>query len=497
MIPRLSFHALPPIRNPWNRKGQVPAMVARRPKAATCIMGERAQMATAVGAKQMELEGTLGTFQLPDVLRFLAMGSLTGILTLNNDGRMIGLIIKEGKLIGTTSPNRMLKLGQLLICGAAIHRHDLEEILEFQRDQVEAAPLGELLIQRSLATPEQVRLALELQAKEELWEALSWTEGAFKFEHGVTPSMAHSMFALEISTLLAEGAEQMEQWREIDRNLCDTTRVYRARADLAAMPEMRLKPNTWRVLSLINGQRSLRALVYLSGLGKFETLCAIDNLLTLQLIELAERKIRIQLTLPDLPAPSHNETECEKNSGGEESSGLLGLFGRRRRVPAPTESAPVYMGQCGPFVTSVGFGCALLNRLSERLGSVTQTDDRPAESLLNEALWASEGLRYQRADLVEWRDEHLDSTRFDQYMARAGGRTQHMAGCLEDSMAALAAVGREMVRLAEEAYGPRATRTVQEVAKFFGERVEVGWPADFMAGAWIQQWITGDKRDDR
>lgn len=471
-------------------------MVASRQPAATCIMGERAQMATAVGAKQMELEGTLGAFQLPDVLRFLAMGSLTGILTLTNIERMIGLIIKEGRLIGTTSPNRMLKLGQLLICSAAIRRRDLEEILEYQRDQVEATPLGELLVQRGLVKAEQVRSALELQSKEELWEALSWTEGTFKFEHGVTPSMAHSVFALEISALLDEGATQMEQWREIDRNLRDAERVYRARADLAAMPEMRLKPNTWRVLSLLNGQRSLRALIYLSGLGKFETLCAIDNLLSLQLIEPVEKKIRIQLTAP-AHAPRHSDGDIEKISDGEESSGLLGLFGRKRRAPAQTESIPVYMGQCGPFVTAVGFGCAVLNRLSERLGSVTQIDEGPAEPLLSEDLWTSQGLRYQRADLIEWRDGRLDSTHFDQYMVRAGGRTQHLAGCLEDSLAALAAVGRELVRLAEEAYGPRATRTVAEVAKFFGERVQVGWPTDFMAGAWIQQWIAGDKRDGR
>lgn len=460
-------------------------------------MGDGAQMATAVGAKQMELEGTLGAFQLPDVLRFLAMGSLTGILTLTNNERMIGLIIKEGKLIGTTSPNRMLKLGQLLICSAAIRRRDLEEILEYQRDQVEAAPLGELLVQRGLVTPEQVRQALELQSKEELWEALSWTEGTFKFEHGLTPSMAGSVFSLEISALLDEGAQRMEQWREIDRNLRDATRVYRARADLAAMPEMRLTPNTWRVLSLVNGQRSLRALVYLSGLGKFETLCAIDNLLGLQLIEPVERAIHAQPPAA-APAAAQHETAHDKASPEtEESSGLLGLFGRKRRAAASSDSIPVYMGQCGPFVTAVGFGCALLNRLSERLGSVTQTDDRPAEPLLTEALWASEGLRHQRADLIEWRDGRLDPTRFDQYMARAGGRTQHMAGCLEDSLAALAAVGREMVRLGEDAYGARATRTVQEVAKFFSERVEVGWPTDFMAGAWIQQWIAGDQRDGR
>ncbi|MCE5231448.1 DUF4388 domain-containing protein [bacterium] len=451
-------------------------------------------MASAMVGKQMELEGTIGAFQLPDVLRFLAMGSLTGILTLTTDDRTMGLIIKEGRLIGTTSPNRMLKLGQLLICSAAIRRRDLEEILEYQRDSDhEHTPLGELLVQRGLVTPEQVKQALELQAKEELWEALSWTEGTFKFEHGITASMTHTILALEINKLLDEGAERMEQWREIDRNLRDTSRIYRTRADVAAMPEMRLTPSTWRVLSLLNGQRSLRALIYLSGIGKFETLCAIDSLLMMQLIEPAEQKKKPQPAAPaHAAAPPPGEPEDKKQPEDEESSGLLGLFGRRRRPQAQPENRQIYHGHRGPFVSGAGFACAVLNQLSDRLGTVTQTDDQIAEPLLTESMWTSEGLRYQRADLIQWRDGRLDSSQFDQYLVHAGARPQHMAGCHEDSMAALAAVGRELVKRAVDAYGARASRTVEEVARYFSERVEVGWPTDFMAGAWIQQWIKGE-----
>lgn len=455
-------------------------------------MGEQAQMATAIAGKQMELEGTLGAFQLPDVMRFLAMGSMTGVLTLTNADRIMGLIIKEGRLIGTTSPNRMLKLGQLLISSAAIRRRDLEEVLECQRDDVHGtAHIGEMLIQRGLVTTEQVSQALELQAKEEVWEALSWTEGNFKFEHGLTPSMTRGMFSIEIGSLLDEGAERMEQWREIDRNLRDTDRVYRVRGDIAAIPETRLKPNTWRVLSLLNGQRSLKVMIYLCGLGKFETLCAIDNLLSMQLIEPVE-SVKMPKMEVKAPEPAQSPSSA-KDEGSEETPGLLGLFGRRRRTPSTTaESVQLYQGQCGPFLTSVGFGCALLNRLSERLGSVTQTDDLTAQQLLTQELWAGEGLRYQRADLIEWRDGRLDSSRFDQYMVHAGSNTRHMIGCLEDSMAALAAVGREMVRRADGIYGPRAERMIQDVTRYFCERVDVGWPGDFSSRGWIQQWIKGE-----
>ena len=441
-------------------------------------------MATAIAGRTMELEGNLRAFQLPDILRFLAMGNLSGVLTLANAERQVGLMIREGRLVGSTSPDRMLRIGQILVCTAAIRRRDLEEVLECQHDRPSANLLGEVLIQRALASPEQVRSALELQIREELWDLLSWGEGTFKFEHSLPATAAQEMLALEIEPLLEEGSQRMEQWREIDGALSDRSVIFRVRADLAAFPEARLQPGPWRVLSLINGRRSLQALMHLSGLGKFETLSAVDNLLTTQLIEPVERA-----TLPAAPEDTLARAATDAGDQEPEASPARGLFGRRRRAASPVPAAAELFAL--NFITCAGFGCAVLNRLADRLG------ESASQPLLSERLWGEEGLRFARADLIEINDGHFDAAPLESYCSHAGGNTAHLAGCFEDSMAALSAGGRALVARAEELHGVRAERIVGEIVNPMADEARIALPADFMPRSWIRQWVQRPGRPAR
>ncbi len=447
-------------------------------------MAESAAVKTSNPGRPMELEGNLGAFQLPDILKFLSMGAMSGKLTLSGDRRTISLKFKDGRLVGSASPGRMLRLGDVLVTSGLLRRRELDDVLDHQREELRGpAMLGDMLIQRQLVSAEQVSQALALQIKEELWEALSWDSGSFKFEHGPVSDHTRDLVALEIGPLLEEGAARMNQWRDLDRHLNDLRRIYTVRADLATMPEARVNPNTWRILSLINGRRSLQVLIYLAGLGKFETLCAIDQLLGLQLIELVEEP---GIAVRGKSSPESHGSQAERASHDPgETGGIRALFGRRRRGEG--QGGAVYQGQCGPFASCVGFGCALLNRLNERCGAVTQTDEQPITTLLDERLWREHGLRFRRADLVEWREGRLDASLFEHYALRPGA-PKYITGCLEDSMAALGAIGRQMIDRADGQFGPRGMRIIEEVTLSFSDRVEIGWPADFQPRAWIQQW---------
>ncbi|HOR28923.1 MAG TPA: DUF4388 domain-containing protein, partial [Candidatus Sumerlaeota bacterium] len=289
-------------------------------------------MATATNHKAMELEGSLGAFPLADVMRILAMGRMTGILRLESSEHAVELSIKDGRLIGTASPERFLKLGQLLVYNGLINRRDLDEVLLEQREHDTGLPLGELLIDRGLVTREQVEHALRLQVKEEMWELFSWTDGSFRFEHGATPAMAHGLLSLDINRLLEEGEQHMSHWREIAQNLQNPHQVFAVRPDLAGFPEERLRPNVWKLLSLINGRHSLQTLVYMAGLGRFETLCGLDTLLRLNLIMPVEHPVGSMGSQRSDTGDVETQPDVEEApvTGAQGRPGaLLGLFGRR------------------------------------------------------------------------------------------------------------------------------------------------------------------------
>ena len=64
----------------------------------------------------MELEGRLNpAMSLPEVLQFLSMGKMTGTLTIKHGNYTAALVIRQGKLINSSSLGRPRKLGQMVV----------------------------------------------------------------------------------------------------------------------------------------------------------------------------------------------------------------------------------------------------------------------------------------------------------------------------------------------------------------------------------------------
>lgn len=465
-------------------------------------------MATAINGKTMELEGNLKAFQLSDILRFLAMGKMTGLLTFLNQQQTVSLVIKDGLLIGTGSSERFLKLGQMLVYNGLISRKVLDDTLENQRDTHPGSMLGEILIQQGMVTREQIGQCLALQVKEELWELFSWTDGTFKFEHGLRATMKRSMISLEIEPLIEEGFAQMEKWRVISANLGRESDVYRVRPDVAAPPEAKLTPNVWRVLSLLNGRHTVQILVYLSGLGKFETLCAIDKLLGLQLIETVTPKHqRPRVGMSDIkitdiqPRPAAGSPDAvhgkNPNPDGGTGGGLRGLLGIRRKSSSVMPAGNGGRGgeaqgaaQVGPFLTSESFACSLINRLIARLCLETEFMKHEGNvSSLGVTLWDEIGMRFPRADLLQIDDGKFDASLFERYTAMAEGVDKYLSGCHEDNMEALAQIGEELVRRARERLDDRGVRLLQDAVRPYLENVLVTYPVDFTQRLWVGRWL--------
>lgn len=431
-------------------------------------------MATAANQKSMELEGNLGSFQLPDVLRFLAMGRLSGTLFLENDRRQVVLLIGEGRLRGCASPDPDLKLGQLLVHGGHLSRRQLQELTDGQPDPP-TARLARMLLQRKLVDADVLCQTLALQAKEELWDAFSWTTGTFHFEHG-QPSADEAQLDLEIEPLISEGAQRLEQWRAMERNLGQLDEVYGPCAKVAGRPEQPLSAKAWRVLALVNSRRSVRALVHLSGLGKFETLHALDHLLALGLIESVGRKPRAAAgTSATAPAPARPAAESEpEESGGAARRG--GLFGILRKSGSGEESAPAAPQAAEHYLTSVGFGCALLTQLARELAR--RATIQPLDRLWDEALTL-----HPRADMVHADANGLDARRYERYAEMAEGTGGALACVHDETMEALLMLGRGLFEQA-----PReAAEVFRSSVLPMAEAAHVRWPGDFQPRAWAMQ----------
>lgn len=409
-----------------------------------------------------EVEGSLRVFKFPDVLQFLSLGKMTGVLQLQQEDRRVELAFREGKIINVASSDRYMRLGQMLLYSGHITRETLNEALEIQERGPGSKFLGEILVTHNLIDPEKLQQTLRLQLEDELWELFSWDSGNFRFEQGTVRDPGSVLVELDIAPLLQEGQRRMEQWHALCRNINNPSEVFCLNPEFRLTSELNIDEKSWRVLAFVNGRLSVDGIVRLSNMGKFETYWALDHFLKCDAIvrtsdmrhHVAPGEAANQPATGDyarahggFPAPPPMRGEAQENGPKADAKAkptmLGGLFGKKKAVgakeAAPVDEAPEPADFVGTqrHLTDISLICAAVNHFSDAVAA--ETGNRGQEFFTNwlHQTWISCEQRFPRSDHLVMRDGHLDASLFDRYVRAEKGLTRPLLGAHDDAMEAL------------------------------------------------------------
>lgn len=230
----------------------------------------------------LALQGNLGVFRLPEVLTFLGSTRKTGLLTVSSDGKQAQLYFDQGALIHAGSNQEAFRLAAILLRKKKITREQWQPIDDLMTR--EGGRFGELAVKHGLLTEAQVRDFLKIQVSEIVYDCFVWRSGSFAFsDTAELPSHAITI-AVDLSNLIMEGARRIEEWEECVRLLPDASAVFR----VVASPKddkITLSAGEWRILFMINGQRTLEQLVHDSEDGALSVYRIVYGLLSNNLIE--------------------------------------------------------------------------------------------------------------------------------------------------------------------------------------------------------------------
>lgn len=202
-------------------------------------------------------EGDLSAFRLPDVLTFLETTRKSGTLTLTHDAREVRLYFDSGALIFASSNQEPFRLGSILL--------RKKKITIAQRARIDSLMLreggqfGRFAVQEGVMSEEQLRDFLKIQVSEIVYDAFVWDGGHFSFAASVDlPSYAVTI-TIDLANLIMEGARRIEEWEQCLKLLPNKSIVFR----VVATPrdeKITLTADEWKVLFMINGQRTLEEL---------------------------------------------------------------------------------------------------------------------------------------------------------------------------------------------------------------------------------------------
>jgi hypothetical protein len=111
---------------------------------------------------------------------------------------------------------------------------------------------------------------------------LRWEEGRFAFLKGATHR--ERTIEIDLHNLLLDGLRQLDEQRLIEGRLPAANTVLYVQRDCSATEDVRLTQVEWRVLSLINGRRTLQEVIDLSGLVELDSQRLVYGLMSSGLI---------------------------------------------------------------------------------------------------------------------------------------------------------------------------------------------------------------------
>ena len=207
---------------------------------------------------EVVLQGSLASFNLPDVLTLLSDAKKSGTLMLAGYGRHSYVLFSDGSLVYAGSDQEKFRLGALLVRRKKITRDQQQDIDATMRRR--GGRFGQIAIQKGILTDEEVHEFLKVQVSEVVYDAFVWTEGSFRFSEDLQMPDYAVTIAVDISNLIMEGARRIEEWEKAVQLLPDDSVVFRV-VSVPKDDKITLSADEWKVLFLVNGQRTLAELV--------------------------------------------------------------------------------------------------------------------------------------------------------------------------------------------------------------------------------------------
>jgi hypothetical protein len=238
----------------------------------------------------MSLSGNLKTVAFPDILQLLATGKKSGILECKTATRQKEVAFKDGNIIHASSVNTTEDLlGNMLLKRGRLSKADLERAIQLHKQT--GRQLGTTLIDMGLFDKEEIGECLKLQIEEIVYNLFSWQEGDFIFHEGSAPKNAPFLIELATMNVLMEGTRRVDEWIEIQKVLpADHVMIRLARSPKVQREELTISLDEFRLLTIINGERTLPDLINLSPMGEFVTCRALYRLIINNLVEVAGTK---------------------------------------------------------------------------------------------------------------------------------------------------------------------------------------------------------------
>jgi hypothetical protein len=222
----------------------------------------------------MPIEGPLRELGIHDVFQLLDLSRKTGMLRVSSELREDeGVVFFDGgRVVAANIKSKPMPTELALLQAGRVTEADLEEARARRVNGRASHDIVQILVEIGAITQKECERQLRLQIEGVVFDLMSWREGFFSFEERSREDLPCDMgITVSTESLLMEGARRIDEW----------SRIADIVPNLAVVPELApvgdrdgamldLLPHEWQVLTMIDGERDLRAIAVALAREEFE-----------------------------------------------------------------------------------------------------------------------------------------------------------------------------------------------------------------------------------
>ncbi len=231
----------------------------------------------------MNLQGDFEGLTLASILQLLCNDQKTGILTVTNGEDTSRVFFDQGTIVYATSPLKQARLGFLLQNAGIISGQQLSKCLAFAREN--KLHLGKVLVQKGYISHDTLKKYYNKQVEVILYDLLLWEKGQFEYKDARLNLSNMIVTQLNPMKLILEASRRIDELSVLRKVIPSDKLVFKMSGKVHSKEEIKLNANEWRVLSLIDGARSVREVIRESGYDEFAVYKILFSVISSGLIE--------------------------------------------------------------------------------------------------------------------------------------------------------------------------------------------------------------------
>jgi len=237
-----------------------------------------------IGIEKMSLSGLLKHYSLPDILLDLQRSDGTGILEIKTDPIFKRIYIKNGIMVFATSNQEEDRLEEILLRAGKITTDQFYQSVDIMKK--EGKLQGSALVELGYLKPTELIWAVKHQAEEIILSLFGWEEGKVTL---IEDPLSEETITLKLSAanLIFRGIKRINKpayFKKISPTM--DTILYFSIEPMNLFQDISLTEADKYVLSLIDGNLTVKEILSISSLGNFQTMKTLCAFISTRMIEI-------------------------------------------------------------------------------------------------------------------------------------------------------------------------------------------------------------------